>query len=62
MRERFFDRLQVLKNIRVIEFEVVDDRNLRQVMNKLAALVKKRGVVFIALDDEPLAVREPRAL
>src|ERR1035437_9759124 len=31
-------------------------------MDELAALVEKRGVVFVAFDDEPFAVREPRAL
>ena len=33
-----------------------------QVMDELAALVEKRRVVFVALDDEPLAVGETRAL
>ncbi len=55
MRERFFDGVQVVKNIRVIEFEVVDDADLRLVMDELAALVEKRGVVFVTLDDEPFS-------
>ena len=55
MRERFFDRVQIFKNVRVIEFEVVDDGDFRQVMDELAPLVEKRRVVFVALDDEPLA-------
>ena len=38
------------------------DRDLRQVMDELAALVEKGGVVFVALDDEPFAVGEARAL
>ena len=62
MREGFFDRVQIFKNVRVIEFEVVDDGDFRQVMDELAALVEKRRVVFVALDDEPFAVGEPRAL
>ena len=62
MRERFFDGVQIFKNVRVIEFEVVDDGDFRQVMDELAALVEKRRVIFVALDDEPFAVREPRAL
>ena len=56
------DRGEIFKNVRVIEFQVVDDRDLRQVMDELAALVEKRGVIFVALDDEPFAVREARAL
>ena len=31
-------------------------------MDELAPLVKKRGVVLVALDDEPRPVRETRAL
>ena len=57
MRERFLDRVQVFKNVRVIEFEVVDDADFRQVMDELAALVKKCRVVFVALDDEPIGSR-----
>src|SRR2546422_8906965 len=41
---------------------VVDDRDLGQVMDELAALVEERRVVFVALDDEPFAVGEARAL
>src|SRR5262249_43489335 len=62
MREGFFYRVEVFKNVGVIELEIVDDADLRQVMNELAALVEKRGVVFVALDDEPVAVGESRAL
>ena len=50
------------EDVRVVELEVVDDGDLRQVVDELAALVEERGVVFVALDDEPLAVGEPRAL
>jgi hypothetical protein len=50
------------EDVGVIELEVVDDRDLGQVMDELAALVEERGVVFVALDDEPFAVREARAL
>ena len=46
----------------MVEFEVVDDGDFRQVMDELAALVEKGRVVFVALDDEPFAVGEPRAL
>src|SRR5690349_10693561 len=31
-------------------------------MNEFAALVKKGGVIFVAFNDEPWTVREPRAL
>ena len=59
--ERGLDRTHVLENVRVIKFQVVDDRDFRPVMNELASLVEERGVVLVALDDEPFAVGEPRA-
>src|ERR1041385_3707904 len=46
VRESFFDCVQVFKNIRVIKFEVVDDRDFRLVMNELAAFVEECSVVF----------------
>ena len=62
MGEGFLNRREVIKNIRVIEFEIVDDGDFRLVMDEFAAFVEEGGVVFIALDDEPFTVREPRAL
>ena len=58
----FLIDVKVFKNVRVIEFKVVDNCDFRQVMDELAALVEKRSVVFVALNDEPIAVSEPRAL
>src|SRR3954471_11833462 len=46
----------------MVEFEVVDDRDLRQVMDELAALIEEGCVVFVAFDNEPFTVRETRAL
>src|SRR5438874_12638926 len=62
MFEGGLDGLEVIKDIRVIEFEVVDDGNLRQVVDELAAFVEEGGVVFVPFDDEPLAVGEAGAL
>src|SRR6478736_1078318 len=62
MGKGLLHRREVLKDVRVIELEVVHDGNLGQVMDELAALVKERGVVLITLDDEPFAVREARTL
>ena len=61
MLERRLDGGQVLENVGVVELQIVDDRDLRQVMNELAPLVEKRGVVFVPFDDDPFAVAEPRA-
>ena len=52
MVKLFLDGLEVLKNVGVIKLEVVQDGGSRSVMNKLAAFVKKCGVVLIRFDDE----------
>src|SRR5579862_4488257 len=46
----------------MIEFQIVDDGDLRQVMDEFAALVEESGVVFVAFNDEPFAIGETRAL
>ena len=43
---------QRIKNVGVVELQVVEHRRARPVVHKLAALVKKRRVVLIRLDDE----------
>ena len=50
MVELPLDGLQVVKNVSVVEFQVVQDGGARAVMDKLAALIKKSGVVFVRLD------------
>ena len=59
--EGLLHRGHVRKNVGVVQLQVVHNRDLGQVVDEFAALVEERGVVFVALDDEPLAVREPRA-
>ena len=46
----------------MIEFQIVDDGDFGLVMDEFAALVEKPGVIFVAFDDEPLAVRKACAL
>ena len=53
---------QVVEDVGVVELDVVDDDRFGEVMEELAAFVEERGVVFVALDDEPFAVGEPGAL
>src|SRR5262249_2969355 len=55
MLKRSLDSVQAVENIGMIEFKIVNDGNLRQVMDELAAFVEKRCVVFVTLDNEPLA-------
>ena len=46
------NRLEIGIDICVIEFEVTDHRDVRQILQKLRGLVEERTVVFIALDNE----------
>ena len=52
MVELALDRRQVLEDVGVVVFEVVQDRGARPVVDELAALVEEGGVVFVGLDDE----------
>src|ERR1051325_937239 len=62
MFERGLNRIEVFENIRVIEFQIVDDGNFGQIMHEFAALVEKSGVVFVAFNDEPFTICKSRAL
>jgi len=46
----------------MIELQVIDDSDLGQIMDKLATLIKKCRVVFVALDNEPFAISKSRPL
>src|SRR5712692_8618886 len=59
--KREFHRVEILINVRVVELDVVDDGQLRQVVHELRPLVEIRGVVFVAFDDEVIALRHPKA-
>src|SRR6185503_16291559 len=45
----------------MIKFDVVNDRNLRQVVHKLRPLIEIGGVVLIAFDNEIVAIRYTKA-
>ena len=60
--KRGLDFSEAAEDVGVVELEVVDDHRLGQVVDELAALVEKRGVVLVALEHTPFAVGEPRAL
>ena len=46
----------------MIEFDVIDNCDLGEVMNEFAPFVEKGGIVFVPLDDEPFAIGKARAL
>ena len=56
MVELPLDSCQVVKNICVVEFEVVQNRGAGAVMDEFAALIKKRGVVFVGFNDKRRAL------
>ena len=60
MVELLLNRLQVVKDIRVVELKVVEDQRPRAVVNKFGALVEEGAVVFIRFNDEERAVAQAR--
>src|SRR5437660_7776486 len=62
MLERSFDRFEIIENIRMVEFEIVEDGNFREVMEELAALVEERSIVFVSFNNKPLGIGESGAL
>ena len=58
MVELALNRGQVVKDVGVVKLEVVQNRGARPVVHKLAAFVKKRGVVFIGLNHKGISAAE----
>ncbi len=52
------DRRQVGKDVRVIEFDIVDDECPWAVVDEFGALVEEGGVVLVRLDDEERGVTQ----
>jgi hypothetical protein len=50
MVELLLDGIQVIENIGVVEFQIVEDGGARRVMDELGALVEEGGVVFVGFD------------
>src|SRR6478609_7870460 len=55
MVELFLDSTEIIKNICMIKFKIVEDNGAWAVMNKLAALIEKCAVIFIRFDHEKIA-------
>ena len=49
--------VEVAEDVRVVELEVVEHRDVRRVVDELAALVEERAVVLVALDHERVGRR-----
>src|SRR5687767_5432093 len=54
-------RVKIFVDIGVIEFDVVDDSQLRQVMHELRTLVEVGSVVLVGLDDHVVTLRHTKA-
>ena len=54
------DGIEILVDVGVIEFEVVEHQRARPVVHELGSLIKERRVVFVGLDHEKLGVAVAR--
>ena len=52
-------RGQVIKNVRMVELQVVEDGGTGTVMHKFAAFIKKRGVVFVGFNHKHTTCAQP---
>ena len=59
MGKRFLHRRRVIENIGVVELHIVYDANFRKVVDELTSLIKKSRVIFIPLENDPLAIGKP---
>ena len=58
MAKGFGDFGEVLVDISVVEFDIVDDQDVGQVVEKLSPFGKEGAVVFIPFDNEVLTLAE----
>src|SRR5438105_552434 len=59
--ERQFHRIEILVDVRMVKLDVIDDRDLRQVVHELRAFVEVSRVVLVAFDDEIITVGDAKA-
>jgi hypothetical protein len=59
MMELALDRGHIGEDVGMIEFEIVENRDLRVVMDELRALIEEGGVVLVGLNDKVRARAEP---
>lgn len=56
MVELFLNRFQVVKDIRMIEFKVIEDQRTRAVVDKFGTFIEEGTVILIGFDNEERAV------
>ena len=59
--EAQLDFLQGMVNVRVVEFNVVDDHQFREVVQEFGAFVEKRRVVLVSLQHGKIGIRKTAA-
>ena len=55
------DRVEIFVDVGVIEFDRGQNDGVGKIVQELRALVEEGGVVFVAFEDEMLAVAEMKA-
>jgi hypothetical protein len=55
------DGRQIRKNIRMIEFQIIQNHTARAIVQELGALIEERRVVFVGFDNEKRRLAEPCA-
>src|SRR5437868_5409882 len=50
--ETEFDLVEVPEDIRMVEFDIIYDHQLRQIMNKLGTLIEEGRIVFVPFDND----------
>ncbi len=58
--ELLLNRLQIVKDVGVIELKVVEDQRARRVVYELGALIKERAVILVGLNHKERAVAQAR--
>src|SRR3984957_7037438 len=62
MTEAKFNLLEVLKDIGVIELDIVDHHGLGKVVKEFGSFVEKGGVVFVSFENEIVRIAKGSAL
>ena len=62
MMKLFLNGSQIIKNIGMVKFEVIQDCCFRMIMNELGAFIEESRIIFVCLDYKVLAPAQPCAL
>jgi hypothetical protein len=60
--KREFHRIEIAIDVGVIEFDVVNDRELGQVVHELRTFVEVSSVILVCFDDEIVTASDAKAM